>query len=68
MGADKRKKAAKKKKHSTPTGEFRHADGDRRHRHAMGKAVREAAQHKKLLKQIGAVELPDDEEEKEPQE
>jgi hypothetical protein len=46
MGADKRKKAAKKKKHSTPTGEFRHADGDRRHREGMGKAIREALQRK----------------------
>ncbi len=58
MGADK-KKAAKKKKHSTPTGEFRHADGDRRHREGMGKAVRDAAKNKEMLRQIGAVELPE---------
>lgn len=63
MGADKRKKTAKKKKHSTPTGEFRHADGDRRHRHTMGKAVRDAAKNKEMLKQIGAVELPENTEE-----
>lgn len=63
MGADKRKQA-KKKKHSTPTGEFRHADGDRRHRHAMGKAVRDAAKNKEFLKQIGAVDLPEGEHEK----
>lgn len=63
MGADKRKKAAKKKKYSTPTGEFRHSDGDRRHREGMGKAVREALQHKELMKQIGAVDLPEEEEE-----
>ena len=64
MGAEK-KKAAKKKKYATPTGEFRHADGDRRHRDTMGKAVRDALQHKKLLKQIGAVDRPEEEETKE---
>ncbi len=37
MASDK-KKYAKKKKYATKTGEFRHSDGDRRHRDSMATA------------------------------
>lgn len=37
MSSDK-KKMAKKKKYATKSGEFRHSDGDRRHRDAMASA------------------------------
>ena len=63
MASDKkRRKAAKAKKPATPAGgPFRHPDGDRR-RPEMGKMVRDAYQTKELLKKIGAVELPADDE------
>jgi len=60
MASDKkRRKAAKAKWKPGPTaGPFRHPDGDRRHREAMRKAVKDANKQKDMLRLIGAVELP----------
>jgi hypothetical protein len=62
MASDKkRRKAAKAKQAKPPTaGPFRHPDGDRRHRAAMAKAVKEAKQAKEMQQLIGAVEPPAD--------
>lgn len=44
------------------SGPFRHRDGDRRHRDVMAKAIQDAKATKNALQQIGAVELPDEDE------
>lgn len=49
---DKPKKANKSKYADPKTGEFRHADGDRRHR--RGASAKEAIKNKKLLRELGS--------------
>lgn len=46
MASDKKNKA-RKKKYATKSGEFRHTDGDRRHR-GLGAAAKQATRDKKL--------------------
>lgn len=63
MASDKkRRKGAKAaKKTTTKPGPFRHPDGDRRHRH-NGATAAQAIRDKELLKRIGAVDLPEENE------
>lgn len=66
MASDKkRRKEAKtaKKQATPPTGPFRHADGDRRRRDS-GTLYRDAMAQKEALRHIGAVQSPEDEEDK----
>jgi hypothetical protein len=46
MASDKKKRLAKKSKYATKTGEFRHTDGDRRHR-GFGAAAKQAGRDKR---------------------
>lgn len=49
-----RDKKPKKAKYTDPkTGEFRHADGDRRHR--RGASAKDAIKHKKLMSEMGGL-------------
>ncbi len=53
MARDKKPKKANKKKYTDPkTGEFRHTDGDRRHRGAISNA-KDAFKNKKKMQEIG---------------
>jgi hypothetical protein len=67
MARDKKPQKANKKKYTDPkTGEFRHSDGDRRHR--RGASAKGAIKHKRLMQELGglppeeppAEELPGD--------
>ena len=62
MASDKqRRKAAKAKQQpAAKPGPFRHPDGDRRHR-GSGMTAKEGIKNKELLRLIGAVELPPEE-------
>lgn len=54
MSNDKKPNKANKKKYTDPkTGEFRHTDGDRRHRGAMSSAKDAVKQKRKLQEQGG---------------
>ena len=54
MARDEKPKKANKKKYADPkTGEFRHSDGDRRHRGAMSSAKKAVKQKRKLQDQGG---------------
>jgi hypothetical protein len=58
----KRKSAKASKKPASPAaGPFRHPDGDRRHRNGM--LYSQGVKDKEMLRLIGAVELPPEEEE-----
>jgi hypothetical protein len=53
-----KKNQAKKKKYADPkTGEFRHSDGDRRHR--RGATAKDAIKHKKMMQESGGIPLED---------
>jgi hypothetical protein len=55
MARDKKPKKANKSKYADPkTGEFRHTDGDRRHRGAMASA-KKALRLKRMLQEQGGV-------------
>lgn len=55
MARDDRPKKATKKKYADPkTGEFRHTDGDRRHRGAMADA-KKAVKQKRRLQEMGGL-------------
>lgn len=59
MARHQKPKKANKNKYADPkTGEFRHTDGDRRHR--RGASAKEAIKHKKFLQEQGDLppELP----------
>ncbi len=65
MARDKKPQKANKKKYADPkTGEFRHSDGDRRHRHSFGSTAKDAIKHKKLMQELGG--LPPEEPDEEP--
>ncbi len=52
MARDQKPQKAKNKKYADPkTGEFRHSDGDRRHR--GGPSAKKAIKDKKLLHELG---------------
>lgn len=57
MPRDKKPQMARNKKYADKTGQFRHSDGDRRHR--LGASAKEAIKLKKRLQQLGG--LPPDE-------
>lgn len=58
MARDQKPKKANKSKYADPkTGEFRHADGDRRHR--RGASAKEAIKNKKIAREFGG-EIPAD--------
>jgi hypothetical protein len=58
MARDKKPHKANKKKYADPkTGEFRHSDGDRRHR-GFGAMAKDAVKHKRLMQELG---IPPDE-------
>ncbi|VTS03057.1 unnamed protein product [Gemmata massiliana] len=51
MARDQKPQKANKKKYADPkTGEFRHADGDRRHRH--GASAKQAIKNKKIIREF----------------
>ena len=53
MARDEKPKKANKSKYADPkTGEFRHADGDRRHR--RGASAKQAIKNKKLIHELGS--------------
>jgi hypothetical protein len=53
MARDKKPKKANKRKYADPkTGEFRHTDGDRRHRGSMASA-KKAVKQKKKFQELG---------------
>jgi hypothetical protein len=55
MSRDKKPQKAKKSKYMDPkTGQFRHTDGDRRHRGAMASA-KQAVKNKKRLHELGGL-------------
>jgi hypothetical protein len=67
MARDEKPQKANKKKYTDPkTGEFRHSDGDRRHR--RGASAKDAIKHKRLMQEQSGLppeaqsdeELPDD--------
>jgi hypothetical protein len=61
MARDKKPNKANKKKYADPkTGEFRHTDGDRRHRGAMSSA-KDAVKQKRKLQEQGLPPDPADE-------
>ncbi len=60
-GKRRRKEAKAAKKQQAPAGPFRHPDGDRRHRGAQ--RVEDAIKDKEMLRLIGAVDLPEEEDE-----
>lgn len=54
MARDDRPKKAKNKKYADPkTGEFRHSDGDRRHR--LGASAKDAIKHKRQMQEQGGL-------------
>jgi hypothetical protein len=54
MARDKKPQKAKKGKYVDPkTGQFRHTDGDRRHRGAA--SAKDAIKHKKLIHELGGL-------------
>ena len=55
MARDKKPQKANKKKYADPkTGEFRHSDGDRRHRD-FGAMAKDAIRHKRLRQELGGI-------------
>ncbi|MBY0459329.1 MAG: hypothetical protein K2V38_18530 [Gemmataceae bacterium] len=60
MPGDKKPQKANKPKHADPkTGAFRHADGDRRHRH--GASAKDAIKHKRAMHEQGGLPPEPDE-------
>lgn len=60
MARDKKPKKANKGKYADPkTGEFRHTDGDRRHR--GGAYAKDAIKHKRMMQEQGGLPPDDDE-------
>lgn len=58
MSRDKKPQKANKQKYADPkTGEFRHADGDRRRRGSVISSAKEAIKIKKFLRELGSVPL-----------
>lgn len=56
MARDKKPHKANKKKYADPkTGEFRHSDGDRRHRHSAMSGAKDAVKFKKLMQERGGL-------------
>jgi hypothetical protein len=54
MARDKKPNQANKKKYADPkTGEFRHSDGDRRHR--RGASAKDAVNHKRAMQEQGGL-------------
>ena len=54
MSRDKKPQKAKKSKYTDPkTGQFRHTDGDRRHRGAA--SAKDAIKHKKRLQELSGL-------------
>ncbi|MBN9118408.1 MAG: hypothetical protein J0I06_04465 [Planctomycetes bacterium] len=54
MARDKKPEQAKNKKYADPrTGEFRHSDGDRRHR--RGASAKDAIKNKRLMQERGGL-------------
>lgn len=53
MASDKKPKARKAKYADPKTGEFRHADGDRRHR--RGASAKDAIRNKKRMQELGGL-------------
>lgn len=54
MARDDKPQKAKNKKYADPkTGEYRHSDGDRRHR--RGASAKDAAKHKKQMQEQGGL-------------
>jgi hypothetical protein len=61
MANDKKPNQAKNKKYADPkTGEFRHSDGDRRHR--LGASAKDAIKHKQAMQEQGGLppEVPNE--------
>jgi hypothetical protein len=59
-----RDKKPKKNKYTDPkTGEFRHTDGDRRHK-KFGAAAKDAVKRKKQIRELGGALPTDDTEDK----
>ncbi len=61
-GKQRRKQAKQAYKAKHPqTGPFRHRDGDRRHRHTMAKAVKQALAEKKAMQLCYGAVVPTEE-------
>jgi hypothetical protein len=57
MASDKRPKKAKKSKYATKSGEFRHTDGDRRHR--GGPSADQATRDKTIRQSFDGIPVDD---------